>query len=168
MVHIDIKELEKAPGANIGSKLQISDETYENLQEIVERYILPCNRSLREVTNHQKFQKCNDLDELKKCLEAEKTDDNSRIPYKFTVLEKYPQYLILAYIPKKDIVKEFIKVKPRGYFFHHQYHYPFQNMINWFKEQFRTKEYQRYLRKTGSPQMAIGGVPQQKPPPSTH
>jgi hypothetical protein len=86
------------------------------------------------VTNHPKFQKCTDLDELKKCLEAEKGDDNSRIPYKFTVLEKYPQYLILAYIPKKDIVKEFIKVKPRGYFFHHQYHYPFQNMINWFKE----------------------------------
>jgi hypothetical protein len=86
------------------------------------------------VTNHPKFQKCTDLDELKKCLEAEKGDDNSRIPYKFTVLEKYPQYLILAYSPKKDIVKEFIKVKPRGYFFHHQYHYPFQNMINWFKE----------------------------------
>jgi len=75
--------------------------------------------------NHPKFQKCNDLDELKKCLEAEKADDSSRIPYKFTVLDKYPQYLILAYIPKKDIVKEFIKVKPRGYFFHHQYHYPF-------------------------------------------
>lgn len=158
IVHIDIKELDKAPGANIGSKLQISDEVYENLQEIVERYILPCNRSLREVLNHSKFQKFNDLEEMKKVLENEKEQDSSRIPYKFTVLEKYPQYIVLAYIPKKDIVKEFIKVKPRGYFFHHQYHYPFQNMINWFKEQFRTKEYQRYLRKTNSPQLAIGGV----------
>lgn len=53
-------------------------------------------------------------------------------------------------------MKEFIKVKPRGYFFHHQYHYPFQNMINWFKQEFRTREYQRYLRKTGSPQLLAG------------
>jgi hypothetical protein len=52
------------------------------------------------------------------------------------------------------MVKEFIKIKPRGYFFHHQYHYPFQNKINWFKQEFRTRDYQRYLRKTGSPQLA--------------
>jgi len=48
-VHIDITELEKAIGANIGSKLRIGDDFYENLQEIVERYIIPCNRSLREI-----------------------------------------------------------------------------------------------------------------------
>ena len=160
IVHIDIKELDKAIGANIGSKLQISDEQYENIQEIVERYIHPCNRSLREVIQHQKFLKVKDLDELKKALENEKSEDNSRIPYRFSILDKYPQYIILAYIPKKDVVKEFIKVKPRGYFFHHQYHYPFQNMINWFKQEFRTKEYQRYIRKTGSPQMVNGpGAP---------
>ena len=133
VVHIDIKELDKAIGANIGSKLQISDEVYENLQEIVERYIIPCNRSLREVTQHPKFQACKNIEELQKNLENEKNEDNSRIPYRFTVLDKYPQYVILAYIPKKDLVKEYIKVKPRGYFFHHQYRYPFQNMINWFK-----------------------------------
>ena len=59
-------------------------------------------------------------------------------------------------MPKKELVKEFIKVKPRGYFFHQQYHYPFQNMINWFKQEFRTKEYQRFVRKTGSPQLIAG------------
>jgi hypothetical protein len=31
IVHIDIVESEKAIGANIGSKLTISDESYENL-----------------------------------------------------------------------------------------------------------------------------------------
>jgi transcription elongation factor SPT6 len=156
IVHIDITEYEKAIGANIGSKLRISDETYENLQEIVERYITPCNRSLREVTQHPKFLRCQNLEELQKTVEQEKEEDASRIPYKFTVLDKYPQYIIMAYIPKKELVREFIKVKPRGYFFHHQYHYPFQNMINWFKQEFRSREYQRYLRKTGSPQLLAG------------
>jgi hypothetical protein len=49
IVHIDIKEHDKAPGAIIGKKLQIGEDFFENLQEIVERYIIPCNRSLREV-----------------------------------------------------------------------------------------------------------------------
>jgi transcription elongation factor SPT6 len=155
-VHIDITELEKAIGANIGSKLRIGDDFYENLQEIVERYIIPCNRSLREILQHPKFIKTSNVEELKKSIETEKEEDASRIPYKFTVLDKYPQYVVLAYMPKKELVKEFIKVKPRGYFFHQQYHYPFQNMINWFKQEFRTKEYQRFVRKTGSPQLIAG------------
>ena len=151
IVHIDIVESDKAIGANIGSKLRIGEEVYENLQEIVERYINPCNRTLREVTQHPKFLKCNSIDDIQKAVEAEKQEDGTRIPYRFTILDKYPQYVVLAYIPSKVLVKEFIKIKPRGYFFHHQYHYPFVNMINWFKQNFRNKEYQRYIRKTGSP-----------------
>jgi len=119
IVHIDIRELDKAIGANIGSKLQISDEFYENLQEIVERYITPCNRSIREILQHPKFLKCIGDDDLKKALEQEKQEDSARIPYRFTISDKYPQYVIMGYIPKKDLVREFIKVKPRGYFFHH-------------------------------------------------
>jgi hypothetical protein len=51
----------------------------------------------------------------------EKEMDAARIPYRFTISEKYPQYVIMGYIPKKDniVVREFIKIKPRGYFFHH-------------------------------------------------
>ena len=39
IVHIDIKETEKAIGANIGSKLWINEDSFDNLQDIVERYI---------------------------------------------------------------------------------------------------------------------------------
>ena len=63
--------------------------------------------------------KCIGEDDLKQALEQEKLEDSARIPYRFTISDKYPQYVIMAYIPKKDVVREFIKVKPRGYFFHH-------------------------------------------------
>jgi len=118
IVHIDIVEYDKPVGASIGSRLKISDEYYENLQEIVERYITPCNRSLREVIQHPKFFQCAKADEVKAELEKEKEEVNSRIPYKFLILEDYPQYVVLAYIPNKTMVREFIKVKPRGHFFH--------------------------------------------------
>jgi hypothetical protein len=32
------------------------------------------------------------------------------IPYKFTILPEYPQYLVLGYIPKDKLIKEFVKV----------------------------------------------------------
>jgi hypothetical protein len=64
LVHIDIVEAEKAPGAAIGSKLLISNEAFDNLREIVERYIIPCNRLVREVAQHQKFTDAETWEEL--------------------------------------------------------------------------------------------------------
>ena len=102
--------------------------------------------------------KCVGTEDLKQSLVREKEMDAARIPYRFTISEKYPQYVIMGYIPKKDnvLIREFIKVKPRGYFFHHQYHYPFQNMINWFKKEFNTVDYKRYVKKAQSPQQVVG------------
>lgn len=111
MVHIDIQEHDKAVGATIGSKLQISEEMFENLQEIVERYIMPCNRLLREACNHSKFKQCDTQEELETNLKEEKTADPTRIPYKVTVLPQYPQHLVIGYIPKNSLVKEYIKVR---------------------------------------------------------
>jgi hypothetical protein len=135
----------------------VSGEYYDNLQEIVERYVTPCNRSLRELINHPKFLKCNTLDDLKQQLEVEKKENNQRIPYRFTILEKYPQYAVLGYIPKDKMVREFIKIKPRGYFFHNLFHFPLNNLVNWFKQEFRNQSYQRFLRKSQSPQTFISG-----------
>ena len=161
IVHLDITEYEKCTKTNqwihstrdnLGTRLKISDEFYENLQEIIERYITPCNRSLREVTQHPKFFKCKKEEEVKDELEKEKKEASSRIPYKFVILDEYPQYVILYYIPSKALKIEFIKIKPRGYFFHGRYHYPFHDLINWFKSEFRSKESQSYVRRTAIPQ----------------
>ena len=55
---MNIEEREKAIGASIGSKLLIGEEVFDNLQEIIERYIMPCNRNTREAINHMKFRNC--------------------------------------------------------------------------------------------------------------
>lgn len=92
------------------------------------------------------------MEEVQADLEKEKAEATTRIPYKFVILDDYPQYVILCYIPSKTLVREFIKVKPRGYMFHGQYHYPFQSLINWFKQEFRSTKYQTFVRRTASPQ----------------
>jgi hypothetical protein len=30
----------------------------------------------------------------------------------------YPQHIVLAYVPRDKVVKEFIKVRPKGFYFH--------------------------------------------------
>ena len=50
-------------------------DSYDNLQEIVDRYILPCNRSLREVTMSPKFLSSSNLKEIEENLAIEKKDN---------------------------------------------------------------------------------------------
>lgn len=65
---------------------------------------------MREASGHMKFNTCGKLEEFDELLKAEKNADPGRIPYRFTVLEDYPQHIILGYIPKMSLVKEYIKV----------------------------------------------------------
>ena len=90
-VHIDIHESNKQPGAAIGGILTISnDYQFESLREIVERYIIPCNRLVREVVGHQKFSDAKSFEDLEARLKEEKKEEPSRIPYRFAILPTYP------------------------------------------------------------------------------
>lgn len=87
IVHIDIAEQDKDVGASIGKKLMIgTEDVFENLQEIVERYIMPCNRLVRDACGHIKFKECDTQEELEQVLKDEKASDSNRIPYRITVL----------------------------------------------------------------------------------
>ena len=124
-VHIDIIEQEKPQGAAIGKRLLISNDSFENLREIIERYIIPCNRLVREVTSHTKFLDAESFEELEERVKEEKKEQPSRIPYRFSILPMYPQHVVLAYVPREKVVKEFIKVRPKGFYFHDLSHAPF-------------------------------------------
>jgi hypothetical protein len=100
-VHIDIREHEKAVGASIGSKLEMCEEFFDNLQEIIERYITPC---------HMKFRNCDTQQELEAVLKEEKQSDANKIPYRLTILQDYPQHIVLGYMPRETLKKAYIKV----------------------------------------------------------
>ena len=77
----------------------------------------------------------------------------SSIPYYFTVRPEYPQYLILYYLPKEEITIEYIKVKPRGLFFHEAYHPNINFLISWFKRHYVDKTYKSQLSRSHAPIM---------------
>lgn len=71
---------------------------------------MPCNKFMREASGNVKFKEFESAEELEAHLKQEKAADPNRIPYKMTVLPQYPQHIVIGYIPKNFLVKEYIKV----------------------------------------------------------
>jgi len=167
LVHLDVQEAEKAQGATIGSKLYIGNECFDNLQEIMDRFIHPCNKLVRDATQNPKFAPVANKEEFEQIIKKEKDEAPSRIPYRFTILEEYPQYIVIGYMAKSSVTREYIKVKPRGYFFHDGYHSHLNQLITWFKQNYATREYKKHAHGQKSPRLNFNAPapPTLRPPP---
>jgi hypothetical protein len=113
----------------------------------VERHIQPVNKLVIEASNHAKFLRVERLSQFEEALQKEKAEEPGKIPYRLTIVPDYPQYILLAYIPKNLVKKEYIKVKPKGYWFHDEYRKNIQALINWFKENFNNSDYIKYQKR---------------------
>ena len=55
-------------------------------------------------------------------------------------------------MPKESkMEKEYIKIKPEGLSFHNMIHQDLKALITWFKKNFRSEEYRKYLKKVKAP-----------------
>ncbi|MBK8157227.1 MAG: hypothetical protein IPK55_15310 [Streptococcus sp.] len=85
-----------------------------------------------------------DLEEFLKC-EIERNP--SIIPYRFSFLKEYPGYSVLGYMtPTKKFIKEFVKIKPKGFLFHEKYLPNTNSLISYFKDNYSTIEYRKYVK----------------------
>jgi transcription elongation factor SPT6 len=135
---------------NFKPKLLVGKEEYESFDEIYERYIVPCNNHMEAAANNKKFVQ-ERIEQVEKRLREEKELDVAIVPYGFCVSDRAPQYLVLMYVPKDKIEREYIKVKPEGLAFHGQVFSTLKELTSWFKTNFRTTEYKTYMRKTKAP-----------------
>ncbi|OMJ89572.1 hypothetical protein SteCoe_8277 [Stentor coeruleus] len=151
--HLDINE-EGKPAINmLGVKFRISNDTYDSLQEIIDKYIDPCVNLIIETINHAKFQDSisSGVKVIENLIIQEKRARPSSIPYYFTICQEYPQYIVLYYMPKEEIIIEFIKVKPKGLFFHEAYHPNINFLVSWFKRHYSDKAYKNQLELSKPP-----------------
>jgi hypothetical protein len=106
---------------------------------------------VEQAFKHSKFLFADTPAKFEEMLMQEKTSEPNRIPYRLTILPDYPQYIMLGYIPKQLLKREFIKVKPKGYWFHEQYHKNIQYLIDFFKKNFADRDYMSYQKRQKSP-----------------
>ncbi|BAT85072.1 hypothetical protein VIGAN_04256600 [Vigna angularis var. angularis] len=109
--HKDITSL-----LRIGKTLKIGDDTFEDLDEVMDRYVDPLVAYLKTMLNYRKFRKGtkSEVDEL---LRIEKAEYPTRIVYSFGISHEHPGTFILTYIRSTNPHHEYIGLYPKGFRF---------------------------------------------------
>ncbi|XP_039837734.1 transcription elongation factor SPT6 homolog isoform X2 [Panicum virgatum] len=109
--HKDITSL-----LRLGKTLTIDNETFEDLDEVIDRYVDPLVGHLKSMLSYRKFRKGlkNEVDEL---LRAEKAENPMRIVYSFGISHEHPGTFILSYIRSTNPHHEYVGLYPKGFRF---------------------------------------------------
>ncbi|KAL1352205.1 hypothetical protein HN51_016203 [Arachis hypogaea] len=109
--HKDITSL-----LRIGKTLKIGEDTFEDLDEVMDRYVDPLVTHLKAMLNYRKFRKGTkaEVDEL---LRLEKSEYPMRIVYSFGISHEHPGTFILTYIRSTNPHHEYIGLYPKGFRF---------------------------------------------------
>ncbi|KAL8133543.1 hypothetical protein AgCh_008853 [Apium graveolens] len=109
--HKDIASL-----LRIGKTLKIGDDTFEDLDEVIDRYVDPLVVQLKVMLNYRKFKRGTkaEVDEL---LRIEKAENPMRIVYCFGISHEHPGTCILTYIRSSNPHHEYVGVYPTGFKF---------------------------------------------------
>ncbi|CAD5223704.1 unnamed protein product [Bursaphelenchus okinawaensis] len=137
--HVNIEESKKKHYFNLGKVLTINGESYEDLDEILARFVTPMAEYAREVLNHKYALDCIFEDskaEIEANIKAQREQAPSRIPYVFTVSREYPGKFVISYQLRKSL-HEYFTVMPEGIRFRKLRFPQFESMINWFKLHYR-------------------------------
>ncbi|TDH65720.1 hypothetical protein CCR75_000678 [Bremia lactucae] len=114
--HFDIQEKDKPSEARIGQMLIIKEEKYENIDELIARFVDPMNSLVDDVVHYKHYK--NALTEsVEEDLIKQKKEHPSRIPYALHVYSKFPGCFSITYIARETPRSCHMEVKPGGYRF---------------------------------------------------
>lgn len=135
--HVTIREEGKDNAFSLGHQLFIENEPYEDLDEIIARYIQPMASYARELLNYKyciKLQSAlKETDVMQEELFMAKRAQPC-FPYRFCPSRDYPGKFLLGYMPKDKPKIEYLTVTARGYRFRKLNFKNLASLIKWFKE----------------------------------
>ncbi|WCJ28699.1 hypothetical protein M5689_010381 [Euphorbia peplus] len=109
--HKDITSL-----LRIGKTLKIGEDTFEDLDEVMDRYVDPLVTHLKSMLSYRKFRRGTKA-EIDEQLRIEKADYPSRIVYAFGISHEHPGTFILTYIRSTNPHHDYVGLYPKGFKF---------------------------------------------------
>ncbi|XP_010473556.1 PREDICTED: LOW QUALITY PROTEIN: transcription elongation factor SPT6-like [Camelina sativa] len=100
----------------IGKTLKIGNETFEDLDEVMDRYADPLVTHLMTMINYRKF-RTGTKSEIDDLLRVEKGENPKMVVYGFDVSHEHPGSFILSYIRSANPHHEYIGLYPKGFKF---------------------------------------------------
>lgn len=145
--HVDIEEKDRATEFSLGSKLIItiadgSKQNYEDLDEIIARFVEPMSAYLQDTRNCPKFLSINSLDRtgsrttIESWLANERSKAPGRIAYCLSLSREKPGSVLLSYQPSNRPHHELIDVTPSGFRLRATTFDRLEALINWFKQNY--------------------------------
>ncbi|GMI73270.1 hypothetical protein HRI_000996300 [Hibiscus trionum] len=125
--HNDITSL-----LQLGKTLKIGDEAFGNLDEVMDRYVAPVVKHLKEMLGFRKFKRGLKA-EVDEVLRAEKAEYPSRIVYYFGVSYEHPGTFILSYIRTINLHHEYIGLLPNGFRFRKRIFGKIEHLVGYFQ-----------------------------------
>ncbi|XP_044731246.1 transcription elongation factor SPT6 isoform X2 [Chrysoperla carnea] len=137
--HVDIREEGKANAFSLGSSLWIGGEEFEDLDEIIARYVNPMAAHARDLLYFKYYRDTGGglRDKMEELLKEEKKKNNSKIHYFISASKNYPGKFLLSYLPRVKCRHEYVTVTPEGFRFRQQMFDSVTALFKWFKEHFR-------------------------------
>ncbi|KAL6525584.1 Transcription elongation factor spt6 [Orobanche hederae] len=116
----------------IGKTLKIGEDTFEDLDEVMDRYVDPLVAHLKEMLSYRKFRMGNksEVDEL---LKIEKAENPMRIMYCFGISHEHPGTFILTYIRSSNPHHEYIGLYPKGFKFRKKMFLDIDHLVAYFQ-----------------------------------
>ncbi|KAI1722453.1 SH2 domain-containing protein [Ditylenchus destructor] len=140
--HISVAESNKANQFSIGRVLSINDEPFEDLDEILARYIQPMTGYALDITSYKYFMAgvtSEDTEIIEKHLSDEKQRCPSKIPYTLTASAKFAGFFAISYWMQSKAQREYFSITPSGITFRYHVFQSTDDLINWFKANFNRK-----------------------------
>jgi transcriptional accessory protein Tex/SPT6 len=145
LLHVDIAEEDKPSAAELGASLFLGrdeskkqpGERFDDLDEIIARYIEPLVENVRELEGHRKFVDEKGADVLERMLKAEKSGAPQTIPYRLSPNPKAADHYQLSYLPKQKVIREFVKVSPAGFLYRTKLFSSVEDALKYFKANYK-------------------------------
>ncbi|PWA93343.1 global transcription factor group B1 [Artemisia annua] len=107
----------KGPGVlRLGKTLKIGEDVFEDLDEVMDRYVDPLVTHLKKMLEYRKFKEGSKA-EVDESLRKEKMENPSRIVYSFGISHEHPGTFILTYVRSSNPHHEYIGLYPKGFKF---------------------------------------------------
>ncbi|XP_047330082.1 transcription elongation factor SPT6 homolog [Impatiens glandulifera] len=126
--HKDITSL-----LRIGKTLKIGDDTFEDLDEVMDRYVDPLVAHLKTMLSYRKFKKGN-KSEVDEQLKIEKSENPMRIVYSFGISHEHPGTFILSYVRTSNPHHEYIGLYPKGFKFRKRLFEDIDRLVAYFQK----------------------------------
>ncbi|KAM4046625.1 transcription elongation factor SPT6 [Anomaloglossus baeobatrachus] len=137
--HVDIREEGKENAFSLGSTLWINTEEFEDLDEIIARFVQPMASFARDLINHKYYQDCNcgDKKKLEELLIKTKKEKPTFIPYFMCACKELPGKFLLGYQPRAKPRVEYVTVTPEGFRYRGHVFPTVNGLFRWFKDHYQ-------------------------------